>query len=383
MSLVGLGLLAAAGWGGAIGPVHPNSYSISEIHVRGRTARVELRVQVLSLGEVIEGFDSDLDGHAEDGEIEANEAAILEYIHAHYRLMAGPATDGKVIEPSEALPIGTGVVSEGPLALDPMNEVSEWVDVVLEYDVPEAGEFRALGVVVDLFADTSPGHNDSAAVTWNGIELGPWMFNAAASGHLFEATDEMLARNAPAFGRFFEESLSGAAARWQLGLLTALLVVGAAGALASPLLSVGLLALALGAGVALGHLVPPRFELEGFVGLAVPLALAYMALDDLIHRAGQTRLLEPLVFGVLAGLGVSLEIAPAVGTELEQHGARLGAGLGLAVACLAVAGVALLLSVATRRGAQPDAFAPRPVRALASIPALAVGGWTLVQLLMG
>ncbi len=375
-------LLAVLGAANALAgtpPVHPNSYSLSEIQIRGRSVRVELRVQVLSLGEVIEGFDRDLDGHAEDGEIAAHEAAILDYVQVHYRLMAGPIADSGALDPSERLAIRSGAVSEGPLALDPMNEVSEWVDVVLEYDVAEAGEFEALGVAVDLFAETSPGHNDSAAVTWNGVELGPWMFNAVASGHVFTATAAILERNAPAFGRFLRRALAESPELWRLALLAALLVIGSRRSASSPLFSCGLLAAATAGGVAMGHLVPARFELTGFAGLTMPLALAYLALDDLIHREGRTRLLEPLVFGAVAGIGISAQLAPDVATELQQQGARAGtaAGVGLTVmaASLLVLGAARALS----RGTEQTACAPRAMRALVSAPALVVGAWGFLE----
>lgn len=374
-----LGMLGAASALSGTPPVHPNSFSLSEVQIRGRSVRVELRVQVLSLGEVIEGFDSDLDGHAEDGEIAASEAAILDYVHEHYRLMAGPIADSGALDPSERLAILSGAVSEGPLALDPMNEVSEWVDVVLEYDVAEIGEFEALGVAVDLFAETSPGHSDSAAVTWNGVELGPWMFNAAASGHLFAATDEMLARNAPAFRRFLRGGASDAFQRWRLALLAVLLVVGARRASSSALISCGLFALAVAGGTAFGHHVPPRFEIAGFAGLTVPLALAYLALDDLVHREGRTRLLEPLVFGAVAGVGISAQLAPDIATELQQYGARSGAALGVGLSMMAVAGLVTGVVRALPRGAEEPAHAPRAVRVCVCVPALLVGAWGFVQ----
>ncbi|MEE2938759.1 MAG: hypothetical protein VX460_00100 [Planctomycetota bacterium] len=365
-------LCAVNGWASAPA-AHPNSYSLSEVQVRGRSVRVELRLQVLSLGEVIEGFDRDLDGHAEDGEIAANEAAILDYVHEHYRLMAGPIADSGALDPSERLAIRSGSVSEGPLALDPMNEVSEWVDVVLEYDLSAMGEFRALGVTVDLFADTSPGHNDSAAVTWNGVELGPWMFNAAASGHLFEATDAMLERNAPAFGRFLRRAAAESLGRWRLALLAALLVVGSRRTAGSPLFSCGLLAAATAGGVATGHLVPAGFELAGFAALTLPLALAYLALDDLIHSDGRSRVLEPVVFGAVAGVGISLELAPDVATEAQQVGARAGAACGVAASLMAASALVILAALALRRGVEQDAFATRPLRVCLSVPALVLG----------
>ncbi len=374
-----LGMLGAANALAGAPPVHPNSYSLSEIQIRGRSVRVELRVQVLSLGEVVEGFDSDLDGHAEDGEIAASEAAILDYVKEHYQLTAGPIADSGTLDPSERLEIWSGAVSEGPLALDPMNEVSEWVDVVLEYEVAEAGEFKALGVVVDLFADTSPGHNDSAAVSWNGVELGPWMFNAAASGHIFEATDAMLERNAPAFGRFLRRAAAESAGLWRLALLAALLVVGARRSAVSPFFSCGVLAVATAGGVAMGHLLPARFELAGFTGLTLPLALAYLALDDLIHREGRTRLLEPFVFGSVAGIGVSLELAPDVATELQQFGARTGAACGVALSVMAASVVVIGAARALGRGEEHDAFAGRSLRACVSVPALLVGALGFVQ----
>ena len=63
-------LLLASGLGAAGAPAHPNSFSISELHVWNGRVEVQLRCQVLSLGEVIEGLDPELDGHAEPGELD-------------------------------------------------------------------------------------------------------------------------------------------------------------------------------------------------------------------------------------------------------------------------------------------------------------------------
>ena len=374
------GVLALGSGAGASGPAspHPNSFSWSEIHVRGADIRLELRVQVLSLGEVIQGFDRELDGHAEDGEIAEYANEIVQYVSEHYRLVVGEEGAGissAMLADAKRLEVTSSLVVEAPLALDPMNEVSEWVDVVLTFDAPRAG-FEEFGAYVDLFEVTSPGHRDSCGVVWNGLEVGAWQFAVGMNARVFEATEEMLARNAPVFGRYVRHGVERSATAWGLLSMALLLVVGARRSVRSAAATLTLFAVAGLAGAVLAHYVPWKPAYIRFVELAVPLGLLYLALDDLLHREGRTRLLEALVFGVIAGAREAVRMAPEVGLELDEEKRTAIAGLGCGVF-----GVLLLLfgvlSIVPMSGEGAQAKGARALRVIASIAALAWAGWAV------
>ena len=366
---------AGAGAGGIPAP-HPNSFSWSEIHVRGTDIRLELRVQVLSLGEVIPGFDRELDGHAEDGEIAEYEDEIVQYVSEHYRLVVGEEGVGissAMLETAESLEVTSSLVVEAPLALDPMNEVSEWVDVVLTFEAPREG-FGRFGAYVDLFEVTSPGHRDSCGVVWNGLEVGAWQFAVGMNARVFEATAEMLARNAPVFERYLMLGIERGAVAWGLLFLGLLLVVGSQRSVRSAAVSVGVFACAGLAGAVLAHYVPWKPAYVRFVELALPLGLLYLALDDLLHREGRTRVLEALVFGVIAGAREAVRMAPEIGLELEDEKRTAMAGLGCGVfgVLLILFGVLSLVPMSEEGAAAKGA---RGIRVVVSVAALGWAAW--------
>ncbi|MEL6712464.1 MAG: hypothetical protein AAFP86_01740 [Planctomycetota bacterium] len=352
--------------------LHPNSFSWSNVFVRRGEVRVELRVQVLSLAEVVPGFDDDLDGHTDPDELAAAADDILAYVTEHYRVVPGAETAADAADTGRALVLRAGSVFEGPLIPDPLNEVADWIDIVLEYERPDVA-FDRLGVHVDLFEATSPGHRDGCTVVWNGeVHADVWNFAVGNEGHVFPATEAMVARDAPPFARFARAGI-----RWLIGrdaraalVLALLLTLGARRALAS---GVGAAAAFFGA-TALGTVLAPSLPVEEFVGrffgYGTVLSLVYLALDDLVHREGHTRLLEGVVFGFLAGVGAAVSVEPAVALEesptLPLLGHALGAfGTGLAVAC------ALGYALAKLPG-ERGALAPRALRAAAALAALAV-----------
>ena len=375
-----------AGWGAGSPGVrpHPNSFSTSELHIRGSRIELQLRVQVLSLGEVIEGFDDNGDGHAEDGEIEASYGAISAYIAEHYRVSPRASTSAEAALSDKALVGKCLQIVEGPMALDPMNEVSEWIDVRFEFDAGEE-EFRTVGAYVDLFEVTSPGHSDSCAVVWNGLELGAWMFAQDAESHVFEATEEMIARNAPAWRRFAvrgAKSLTGGGkGKWHAALLALLVVVIACRSRGSAVLSGVVLVAAVAAGILVTPEVPVRDQYLKFAQVTTSLALVYLALDYLIYRSGRTRILEPLVFGAILGFREATLARPELTLELDPVGEPLrGLALGLSGSLLALVLIVALtlkgksaLDQADGDEAAAEPYAPALVAALVSIIALGLG----------
>ncbi|MEM9803069.1 MAG: hypothetical protein AAGA20_22295, partial [Planctomycetota bacterium] len=330
---------------------HPNSFSISEIHVRGAAVELHLRCQVLSLGEVIEPFDPELDGHAEDGEIEAHAEAIADYVEQHYRFVPGARENDEARDPALAMTRIDALVVAAPVALDPMNEVSEWVDVRLQFR-SAAEDFESLGVYVDLFEVTSPGHRDSAALVWNGVEEEVRQFAIGASEHVFEASEEALARAAPPFGRYLALAPAAVARAFDVALLALLFALAAGPTRRSAFVSVGLFLVAFVGGAFLAPSIDLAPRQVRFLELTVPLALAYVALDDLLHRVGRTRIVEPLVFGVAAGARSAVELAP----ELAREAGTTEPLAGHVVGFVATLGAGLLLvAILVTRGGQDDA----------------------------
>ncbi|MEM9379843.1 MAG: hypothetical protein AAGB93_07810 [Planctomycetota bacterium] len=369
---------------------HPNSFSISEVHVRGPRIELHLRCQVLSLGEVIEGLDPDLDGHAEEGAIEAHAGAIADYLEAHYRFVPDPgaspgsdpvaesAAGPDVSDPASALARTDALVVEAPLALDPMNEVSEWIDVKLRYRA-EGDAFERLGVHVDLFEDTSPGHRDAAAVVWNGVELGAWEFSFGANAHVFVATDETLERGRPALVRYAEAAPAAAARSWDGLLLLVLLLAAAGSSNRSALATTALFACAVAVGIGAAPEVELKPRQVRFLDLTVPLAAAYVALDDLLHREGRTRFVEPIVFGIVLGAREACALVPELAREETSGPALAGFSLGY-VGSIAAVTVLALLALRDRRaptldGDDVDAggFAPRRIRVALAAAGLVTG----------
>jgi len=368
-----------------VGAAHPNSFSWSNILVRQGRVEVELRVQVLSVGEVVAGFDDDLDGSTDPDELAAAADDILRYCAEHYRIVPGAEDAAAAADPARALALDlvASRVMEGPLIPDPMNVVADWIDVRMVLEAPEDPGFERLGVFVDLFQVTSPGHRDGCTVTWNGEYLeDTWDFAATAPVHVFTASPGMLARNAPAVRRFAASGAGDLASRAGLTLLAFGLLI-AWGARRRPRAaafgSTALLFAVAAAGLVAAPELPEDRVVgsERFVDWALALGLVYLALEDLAVRAARTRWLEALVFGALIGLEEYLRLVPAVDMEASETWPLAGHAVGaLGVASAVAAGLTLLLA---RRGG-PAGGAPEEdvsVAPVAARRALAVGALAL------
>ncbi len=368
---------------------HVNSFSLSEVHVRRGAIELHHRCQVLSLGEVIETLDPELDGVADEGEVAAHADAIAAYVADHYRLYAGGLDDaGQPHQPGAQLVLSTSSVAEAELALDPMNEVSEWVDVRLVFEGLERPPER-LGIVVDPFEVTSPGHRDSTAVVWNGIELGARQFSQGAESTNFAASSDVLARNEATGMRFLRRGAASGARTWDALLLVLLFVLGARASRASALLSGGVAVAAILAGATLVR----SLDLSPAQVRFLPISLAF-ALVDLALRAGRTRVLEALVFGAVIGARAVVSIAPELQTEAEAEqslaAAAFGLGTALAPAAAVLLTVLLLAGGARSRDPHADANAatetalgPRGARRALDAAALCLAGWSCYELFLG
>lgn len=359
---------------------HPNSLSASRIDIRGARLVVALEVQVLSLAEVLEGFDEELDGQVTATEIRAAADRIAEYTSAHYRVGARSASGvggSRVAPTAEPLNGASGplarlltprsiAVSEAPLRAGPFGELEQHVRIDLVYDLPAAS--TALDVEVDLFGATSPEHRDLCVVVWNGLELEAFDLTSGER-RVVQASQAALARGRPAAGRYFRALTGQVRAEWALALFAAVLALGARGP-RTGLASVVQLALAASLGLALTRALGVDARFVRFVGLAGPLSLAYVGLDVLVAKEPRGRTLEAWTFGLVLGGWVVhrhlAELARDAATEFHpasQVPAAL-AGLGL--------GAAVLCGVGSLAGLVPGGFRRHASR-LTGLAALALG----------
>ncbi|MEZ6013486.1 MAG: hypothetical protein R3F49_00095 [Planctomycetota bacterium] len=371
-----LGLAATVGGIGA--PPHPNSLSASRIDVRGARVVVAIEVQVLSLAEVIEGFDEDRDGRVEAADITQHADEIGAYLSAHYRVAAAPVPPGEAgPAPSSfagersgwpALALAEPVsVREASMREGVFGDLEQYVRADLVFAASEAPE--ALAVTVELFAETSPEHRDLAVVVWNGVEVDA--FDLAARDHrLVTASAEALARGRPAFTRYFEGVARRPETWWGLAALAVLLALGARDRKGAAFASLTLGALAV-CGIALASVLvsghPPNPRFVRFVGLAVPLSVAYVGLDSLLARQARPRLLEAAVFGLIAGAALYErfrgELVREAATEFQPASLVRPALQGLGAAALGITLLAALVTFAALR----DRATPRRALAAAAL----------------
>jgi hypothetical protein len=392
-----------------LGASHPNSLSASRVDVRGTRVALAIEVQVLSLAEVLPGFDEDLDGRVPAPRITEDAARIGEYVAAHYRLAAASdaatlAGAGTATTPTGApwtflVPTGAAGVREASLREGLFGELEQYVRIDLVYEAPTAP--RALGLEVDLFVDTSPEHRDLCVVVWNSVELEAFDL-AGRDRRVVLANAEVLARARAPFLRYLAlvtgargmgaptepRGVEGAEVgprhdrrlEWELLMLAALVALAAS----SPRAGLGTVALLMAtglAGVVASRFVPVDARIVRFVTLAAPLSIAYLGLDVLLARTARTRLMETAVFGVIMGLALGVRFLPELAredaTEFQPASDVPAAIMGIG------AGLVLLVSAAGLPGlaARPP-WRARAARAVA-LAGLAIGGATFARLAFG
>jgi hypothetical protein len=159
-------------------------------------------------------------------------------------------------------------------------------------------------------------------------------------------------------------------------LLVLLLVLAARPGWRSALVSVGILAAAAAVGAQAGARVPVSSTELRFLELTVPLAIAYVGLDDLLHRDGRTRFIEALVFGLALGGREVVQLSPELIREASPAGPLAGVSLGLALALITLS---LSLLLVLSRCGDPDAAGPRFVRLPVDLLAIGMGLWLFVS----
>ena len=166
----GLALVLAA-----LAAPHPDSLSRSLVVVDGAAARLELRVQTLTLIEELRWhFDANDNLYLDDDELAAGRAEIAAYLLAHYRLRVGGA-EGPLLQ-------GRLVTAETMFAASDPWATRQWLvaTATFEHDAP----IEDLVLEMDLFGVSNPQHRDLALVEWNHEE--PMSFVLVPSSASFE-----------------------------------------------------------------------------------------------------------------------------------------------------------------------------------------------------
>lgn len=309
----------------ALAGPHDDSVSFSRVEVEATTLTVELRVQALSVVEVLPWMDSDGDQLLSEAELASRPAELGGYVLEHYRLHG----DGLALRP-EAFPVAV----HDPAAIVP----GTWA--VLTWSVPLEAAPRELVLEVDLFLEGSPGHLEFTEVCYRGVDLPAATLGPGGGRWSYVAPTRWEAAS---------RSLAGLRGR---SFLQALLLLAAALACAGPrplaLAGAGLGGVALGlVWVRFGAPLPPARPLE----LAAILGAAYVAADLALLPRRRAPWVEAWTFGLLLGMAHGREAAQRLASELHA-GWRVLVEVGTTgtVALLLAALVARTVQGGARRG---------------------------------
>jgi len=360
-ALLCLAFLLSAG--SASGAPHPNSFSRSLIVVEEQGATIFLRVQTLSLFEVLPHLDADGNLFLEPDELAAGEADVDAYRREHYVLRV--TRDGP---PLEATLQSAEIVNDDEDALS----FQQFVD--LELVVPWLAIPPGIEVEMTLFFDTSPRHQDRMDVVWpDGTREQAVLWSGEPRAR-FEG-GERPARAISADLRIgFEHILTGYD---HLAYVLALLV--ASRRLRSLIGVVTAFTLAHSVTLSLAALDLVHVS-SGLVELVIALSVAYVGVANLVIKRPRPLWVEAFIFGLVHGLG----FAGALQQLLLVHGDRVRAlvvfNLGIELGQLAVVLVAAtLLWLAWGRrqprgdDGEPPPLAPPVVRVAVSLAALGIG----------
>jgi hypothetical protein len=350
--------LAAALW-------HQDSLSETLIEVRNREALLVMRLQVLSLLEVIDDLDDDRDGEVTTAEVQAKQSEIMGYVLDHYRVWTG--TDRELQGGVLLAPQPMRLWHTPPRTGDVNPQGSVGLELLYKHDAP----IRDLMVESSLFLLTSPTHVDLATLQWG--EESPSMFSLSARQPRARFDPEGRGAYPTFLGLGFRHILGG----WDHLAFVAALVL-ASRSLRSLLGVVTAFTVAHSITLALAALqVVNLWAYTGFVEALIALSIAYVATDCLVHPGvKRARWIEAGVFGLVHGLG----FAGFLGESLIREQARatalfafnLGVELGQVLVVLGLVGVLALLP---RRRLEEDPFlAPVLVRRVGSA-AMAVLGF--------
>ncbi|MEO0651338.1 MAG: HupE/UreJ family protein [Planctomycetota bacterium] len=374
-ALLGLVLLAPAL--AAAGPpaAHPDSLSSSRIEVRASGLLVRLRLQTLSILEVLPDADESGDGRLSDAELGRVRPALVAYVQAHYRV--GTDSD-RTLEVGRWLALDDldlRAVPEDELADAGPGALAGAVDLTFEHlwgAERSEGTGRAaprdLVVECSLFEATSPGHTDLCMVAWPG---GAVRHLTLGAGHPRGRSDPSGRGTLGAFLRLGADHVLGGfdhlafvlalllgarGLRSLLGLVTAFTAAH----------SVTLVASSLG-GLSVGRHAP---LIEAAIALSIAWVAFCLALDPDPKRG---RWPEAFALGLVHGLGFAGFLRDSLLLEEARLRALVGFNLGVEVGQVLFVTVAALLLRALARG-RDGYLAARPVRRFGAI---AIGGLAL------
>lgn len=355
--------------------LHPDSLSTTRLEVQGDEVWLTMRVQVLSLLEVLPELDADADGTVDAGEVTAQAPAILHYVGEHYRLVTGSDRDLSGGRPLAPQPVAARLVPAGSEEARGFRQGA--VDVELVLAAP--GPVEDLLVESRLFALTSPAHIDILTIVWPD--------GARRTLTLDEETPR---------GRSDPSGRGAGLAFLQLGWrhilsgwdhLAFLLALVLASARVASLLGV-VTAFTLAHSVTLGLAALDLVQVSRYATLVealIALSVAYVAADTALQpRRLRSRWKEALVFGLIHGLG----FAGFLRESLVQEEARVLAlatfNLGVELGQVAVVlGLVALLRLVPRgaEGGAGDAagLAPLAWRRWGSWAVALLGLWWFAQ----
>ncbi|GJM22720.1 MAG: membrane protein [Planctomycetota bacterium] len=340
---------------------HPGSLSSSRVRVVDDTADVTLRVQVLSLLEVLPALDANADGTVTPAEVAAHDAEIFGYVSDHYTLAVGSARDHSG---------GEGLLAEyvSLTALRPDEVMASTgyragaVDVQLRYR--HSAPIRDLLLTCTLFFDTSPDHIDTAQIQW--ADGTPQHFGLNAREPTARVDREGRGALLAYLRLGWEHILDG----WDHLAFVALLVVSALSL--RGLLAV-ITAFTLAHSITLAAVVLQWIDVSGVAHMvepAIALSIAYVAAENLLQRtAPRSRWYEAFVFGLVHGLGFAAYLGRSLLEEPARGTALLGFNLGVELGQVLVGGalcLPLLLWARTRTASKhgvQGASGPGPARA--------------------
>lgn len=357
----------AAGLAPALAPApwHADSLSETLIEVRGAEALLSMRLQVLSLLEVIDDLDDDGDGEVSTEEVKAKQSEILGYVLEHYGVWTG--TDRDLDGGVPLLPTPMRLWHTPRRDGDGYRKGSVSLELLYKHDAP----IRDLMVESTLFLLTSPAHVDIVTLQWDEENASTFSLSGTMPRARFDPEGRGAFTTFLALG--FRHILSG----WDHLAFLAALVLGSR-RLSSLLGVVTAFTVAHSITLALAALgLVKVWQYSGFIEALIALSIAYVATDCLVHpRIKRARWIEAGVFGLVHGLG----FAGFLGESLIREQARgmalfafnLGVEFGQVLVVLVLVGALALLP---RRRAEEDPFlAPLLVRRVGSA-AIALAGF--------
>lgn len=337
------------------GVAHPDSLSSTEIFVRGHEARVQMRCQVLSLVEVIEGLDADGNGILEQRELALRQSEVLAYISEHYRLTTGTARDFSGGTPLLAEALSAVLLPPDSQQGAPYRMGA--VDATYMYRAP--APIQDLMIEMQLFLETSPDHIDITTLTWpDGV-----------SETFALRMDSQRARSDPqgrgAFALFLGLGWHHILSGWDhIAFLVALLFASRSLRALVGVVTAFTLAHSLTLGLAALGWVNVGGA-SGFIEALIALSIAYVAAETLLTPdQGRTRWPEAFVFGLVHGLGFAGFLSAALLGERSKLIPLAAFNVGVELGQLAIVVVlGLVLVRLPRRATEGEPFiAPRYLR---------------------